>query len=67
VLELLALHLPQPHVPAKLRPNRIKTWHGNYVLRSNYFLSTAWKPFLFMQKPMVAYLHGWFKMHKNKK
>jgi len=47
LLALLALHLPQPHVPAMLRPNRIKTWHSNYGLRSiknqkkNNFLLTS--------------------------
>jgi hypothetical protein len=46
-LALLALHLPQPHVPTTLRPNRIKTWHSNYGLRSiknqkkNIFLLTS--------------------------
>ena len=34
LLALLALHLRQPHVTTMLRPNRIKTWHSNYDLRS---------------------------------
>ena len=34
LLALLALHLPQPHVPAMLWPNPIKTRHSNCGLRN---------------------------------
>jgi hypothetical protein len=48
LLALLALYLPKPHVPARLRPNRIKTWHmdGSAVprifRRAENSASTEW-------------------------